>query len=150
MSQTSFETLTELAREARDKASVLLAQEQQNQQQIVRQRDALTEYRHDYARELQKHMLHGLEPGMLETYRHFLSSLDQAIERANQALAAQQERVSASRQTWRSEQQRLTSYETVQERQQQRQQRKARRQEQKQADELASQLVQRQLAYQGH
>ena len=96
MSHNQLDMLTDLARDARDQAGKLLAQERQTQQQTEAQLQSLNRYRVEYAERLQHAMRDGIDPATMYNYQQFLASLDAALVRARQALTAQQKRVQQS------------------------------------------------------
>ena len=113
MSHNQLDMLTDLARDARDQAGKLLAQERQTQQQTEAQLQSLNRYRVEYAERLQHAMRDGIDPATMYNYQQFLASLDAALVRARQALTAQQKRVQQSQQHWQQEQRKLSSYDTL-------------------------------------
>ncbi len=110
MSHNQLDMLTDLARDARDQAGKLLAQERQTQQQTEAQLQSLNRYRVEYAERLQHAMRDGIDPATMYNYQQFLASLDAALVRARQALTAQQKRVQQSQQHWQQEQRKLSSW----------------------------------------
>ena len=88
MSHNQLDMLTDLARDARDQAGKLLAQERQTQQQTEAQLQSLNRYRVEYAERLQHAMRDGIDPATMYNYQQFLASLDAALVRARQALTA--------------------------------------------------------------
>ena len=140
---TSLDTLIELARKARDRAGQALAEGRQQSQQAEAQLARLHAYREEYAAQLQNLMTRGIEASTLANYRHFLGSLDEAIQSARQALDQQQQRVETTRQHWQQEQRQLTSFDTLAQRRACAVQRREIRQEQRLGDEICNQLVAR-------
>ncbi len=133
-----LDTLIELARGNRDQAGQALAQERQSEQQVAGQLESLNQYRLEYAQQLQQAMREGIDPATMRNYQQFLDSLDTALERARQALEAQQQRVSQRRAQWQQEQRKLSSYDTLASRRQEQQQRREARQELRLNDELVN------------
>ncbi|WP_458524991.1 flagellar export protein FliJ [Onishia taeanensis] len=133
-----LDTLTELAKEARDAAGQTLANERRSQQQASTQLDTLRRYRLEYATRLQDAMRKGIDPASLHNYQRFLASLDDAIERARAAVDDHAQRVEGCQQHWRQEQQRLSSYDTLASRRQQATRRVEQRQEQRHNDEMSN------------
>lgn len=133
-----LDTLTELAREARDAAGQTLANERRSQQQAATQLDTLRRYRLEYATRLQNAMHNGIDPATLHNYQQFLASLDAAVDRARAALEDHSQRVEGCQQHWREEQKRLTSYDTLANRRQEKARRIEQRQEQRHNDEMSS------------
>lgn len=142
--RTSLDTLVELAREARDQAGQTLAGEQRTSSQVSQQLDALHRYRQEYADKLNAAMRNGIDPATMRNYQQFLASLDDALVRARQALAAQQQRVERTRQHWQQQQQRLSSYDTLAERREAVRRRDAQRREQHASDDLVNNRLVRQ------
>ncbi|RTR04401.1 flagellar export protein FliJ [Halomonas nitroreducens] len=149
MSRTPLDNLTELAREARDQAGQRLAGERRTAAQIIDQLESLQRYRQEYAQKLQAAMRAGIDPASMHNYQRFLASLDDALERARQALAAQQQRVDQSQRHWRQEQRKLSSYDTLAERRAQAQRRAEQRREQRVNDDLVTGRWLRQNAARG-
>ena len=138
--------LSDLARDARDQASQLLAGERQSERQVASQLEALNRYRFEYAERLQQAMREGIDPASMHNYQQFLASLDAALQRARQALDAQQQRVEQSQQQWRQEQQRLSAFDTLVSRRDAERQRQEARREQHINDEMAAGRLLRQRA----
>lgn len=136
--------LTEQAEKARNEAAKLLAEERQNKQKIAQQLQTLQQYRNDYAVQLQQQMQNGIATHLLTNYRHFLASLDHAIQRAQNALLDQEGKVDKSQQLWQTKQRKLASYETLVDRKQAAAIKVANQREQKLADELSLAMYMRQ------
>ncbi len=136
--QTPLDTLTELAREARDQAGQTLATERNNERMVAQQLESLGTYRAEYAQRLQRAMCEGIDPATMRNYQQFLSALDDALARAKQALAAQQQRVLKSQKQWQNEQCRLSSYNTLTERRALQEQLAENRREQRLNDEFVT------------
>jgi flagellar FliJ protein len=135
---TPLETLTELAKEARDEAGRALAKERNNERQVVQQLESLGAYRQEYAQRLQQAMREGIDPATMFNYQAFIAALDDALARAREALAAQQKRVSSTQKQWQNEQSRLSSYNTLAARRALEEQRAEARREQRLSDELVT------------
>ncbi|CAM4131470.1 flagellar export protein FliJ [Vreelandella rituensis] len=146
MSASQFDTLIELARNSRDQAGLSLANERKNEQQTVAQVESLGRYRQEYAQRLQTSMRQGIDPASMYNYQQFLASLDAALVKARQALAAQQQRVTQSQQYWQQEQRKLSSYDTLASRRAAEQQRNEQQREQKTSDDLVNGRLARRLA----
>lgn len=150
MSHSQLDVLTGLAREARDQASKVLADDRQTQQQTEAQLEALNRYRAEYAERLQQAMRNGIDPATMYNYQQFLASLDAALSRARQALAAQQKRVQQSQQHWQQEQRKLSSYDTLASRRMLEEHRRQQRYEQKASDDFVTGRMARQLTDKTH
>ncbi len=144
MSHQQLDMLTDLARDARDQAGKLLAQERQTQQQTEAQLHSLNRYRVEYAERLQQAMRDGIDPATMYNYQQFLASLDAALSRARKALAAQQKRVQQSQQHWQQEQRKLSSYDTLASRRLLEEHRRQARHEQKVSDDMVTNRLARQ------
>lgn len=140
MKSNSLAILSELAKEARDKAAQLLAGERQTQAQLQAQRETLEQYRAEYAQRLNQCMDEGIDAATLQDYWRFLSSLDQAIDSAVQSLQVQTQRVSNRQQEWQAKQRRLSSFNTLGERRATQEQVAEQRREMRQQDEIANNL----------
>lgn len=143
MSRTPLDTLTEMARQARDQAGQRLAGDRRDARQVAEQLEALQRYRAEYAARLQTALREGIDPASMHNYQRFLASLDDALERARQALGEQQRRVDQSQQHWQSEQRRLRSYDTLAERRDASRRRTEQRREQRASDDLVNSTRQR-------
>ncbi|MBF8222267.1 flagellar export protein FliJ [Halomonas sp. 328] len=139
--QGPLDTLIDLAREGRDKAALGLAQARQGEQQGVAQVETLKRYRQEYAERLQRAMQEGIDPASMHNYQHFLRSLDEAMNRAQQTLAQQRQQVTRSQQQWQGEQRKLSSYDTLASRRAEQAQRVIQRQELRHSDELTQQAL---------
>lgn len=135
---TALDTLIGLAHEAVDDAARLLASDRTTQQQVQQQLQTLEQYRLEYARRMQDAMCQGIDPASLNNYRSFLTSLDQAITRARQALFSQQQKVENSQRAWQAQHRTLNAYCTLAERRQQAETLRANRREQRDTDEAGS------------
>ncbi len=144
-----LDTLTDLAREARDQAGQILANERNNERAVAQQLESLGNYRQEYAQRLQRAMCQGIDPATMGNYQQFLGALDDALERARQALIAQQQRVTKTQQQWQSKQCKLSSYETLTARRVLQEQLAETRREQRLSDEfVTNREVRRRLQHQ--
>lgn len=150
MNQSTLSYLTEQAKTARDDAAKLLATERHNKQRIAQQLEMLKGYRNDYASELQRQLLDGLAPATVATFRAFLTSLEDAIERAEATLMQQDQRLDKSQSHWQQQQQKLQSFNTLQSRQSSRAMRDRIRAEQRLADEFTTNLTARRIVGAGN
>ncbi|GHE21065.1 flagellar export protein FliJ [Halomonas urumqiensis] len=141
---TPLDTLTDLARDARDQAGQTLASERLNERQVAGQLESLGRYRLEYAQRLQQAMRDGIDPATMRNYQRFLDSLDDALARARQALGAQQQRVGQSQSHWQQQQRKLSSYDTLVSRRAMQQSLKAERQELRASDDLVNTRLLRQ------
>ncbi|MES3676314.1 flagellar export protein FliJ [Halomonas elongata] len=138
MKRTPLDTLTEMARQARDQAGQRLAGDRRDARQVAEQLEALQRYRAEYAARLQTALRDGIDPASMHNYQRFLASLDDALERARQALDERQQRVDQSQRHWQGEQQRLHAYDTLAERREAVRRRAEQRREQRASDDLVN------------
>lgn len=138
MNAHTLHTLTDLCRQSRDKAATLLADERRNRTQLASQLELLEGYRNEYESRLQGMMEQGTELATVQNYQQFLASLDHAIEQARSNLLAQDDKLSSCRQDWQVQQVRLSSFDTLQERQRLQAVRQEGRRELHQQDEFNS------------
>ncbi len=89
-------------------------------------------------------MSDGIDPATMYNYQQFLASLDAALSRARQALAAQQASVQQSQKNWQQEQRKLSSYDTLASRRLLEEHRRSERHEQKTNDDLVTSRLARQ------
>ncbi|HAS28573.1 MAG TPA: flagellar export protein FliJ, partial [Alcanivorax sp.] len=115
------------------------------QAQSAAQLDALRRYRHEYCRRLQDAMSRGIDAATLANYRRFIRSLDDAIDKALQALDQQQEKVAASQQHWQQRQRQLSSYDTLAARRAEQERRQEQRRELRDNDELTNNAMARRV-----
>ena len=145
MSDTSaLDTLVELTKEVLDNAALRLAKSRRSEHQAREYLSTLQNYRHEYAKELQKLMRKGIDSMTRGNYRSFLNSLDQAIEQANRSVKEQETNVNLNQTHWKDQYVKLNSFETLISRRQQSAKLAASRVEQRQADEMSSQMLRRQ------
>lgn len=140
-----LDTLIEQSRKARDHAGRSLAEDRHGQAQSAAQLDALRRYRQEYCRRLQDAMNQGIDAATLGNYRHFIRSLDDAIDKALQALDQQQEKVAASQHHWQQRQRQLSSYDTLASRRAQQERHRQQRRELRDNDELTNNAMARRL-----
>ncbi|KJZ16467.1 MULTISPECIES: flagellar export protein FliJ [unclassified Halomonas] len=147
--RTPLDTLTELARDARDQAMQHLASARRDERQVADQLSSLEHYRQEYAERLHQNMRSGIDPATLHNTQRFLLSLDDALATARRALQQQRQKVSDSQREWQHEQQRLSAYDTLAERRAQEGLRQQARQEQRSSDDLINSRLQRGSAMPG-
>lgn len=145
MTRHPLDTLIELAREARDKAATMLADERNGQQQLKAQIELLQGYRGEYSQRLQENIRHGMDMATLRDYQVFLASLDKAIDQARETIAEQQQRVAQRQLQWQQQQRRLSSFDTLLTRRNNLLQRQLVRREQQHHDEINTNAFARQF-----
>lgn len=144
MSTTSaLDTLIDLTRETLEAAGRTLAGQRRAQQQAQAQMNTLEQYHQEYRQRLQQAMQNGIAPASLHNYRTFLASLDNAIERAGQTLAVQQQHVNHSQRHWQEQRRKLNAYDTLVKRRALLGQLQEGRAEQRRSDETSAQLRRR-------
>lgn len=136
MKPRPLEVLINLANEARDSASKMLASKQRDYQHINRQIDQLIKYRQEYRDQLRRQSAQGIDLTVFQEYQRFLTSLDSAIYKAKEQLLLHDQQVSQLREVWQQKQQRLTSYDMLAERRQMLQIKEEQSREQRMHDEL--------------
>lgn len=142
MSET-LHKITELARDARDKAGQLLASAQASRLELESHLALLHDYRQEYNSRLQEAMMAGISSSLLNDYRLFLASLDRTLAQAKEQLKVQEQQLDQCREQWQGEQKRLTSFDTLLSRQAQRAQRAQQRNELRTNDEINNNKVAR-------
>ncbi|GAA5178709.1 flagellar export protein FliJ [Modicisalibacter zincidurans] len=142
MTQASpLDTLISLTRDSRDSASLKLAELRRARHDAQAQLDTLFRYRQEYRERLQGAMAQGIGPDSWQNYQQFLASLDNAIERARQALSEREHQLNRGQQHWQDAQRKLSAYDTLVDRRQQREQQRVSRLEQRHNDEMANGLL---------
>lgn len=144
---STLDVLIGLTQEALEAVGRNLAGHRRNQQQAQAQLDTLVQYQQEYRRGLMQAMQTGIAPASLHNYRAFLATLDGAVERAGQTLAAQRQQVDSSQRQWQEQRRRLNSFETLVERRSQLVQLRENRAEQRRGDELSAQMRLRSAAF---
>ncbi|HET7267190.1 MAG TPA: flagellar export protein FliJ [Oleiagrimonas sp.] len=141
-----LETLIDQSRKSRDLAGRTLAADRQGQQQAAEQLDALQQYKHEYCTKLHDSLARGVDAITLDNYRRFIRSLDHAIGQAGAQLQEQSSKVTASKEHWHDKQKRLSSLDTLANRQAAREREREGRIEQRLNDELTNNMQARKRA----
>ncbi len=113
MSSRTLATLIEMAREARDQAAQLLANDMRSGHELASRIEILQRYRNEYNTRLVDAMTKGIDLATLRDYQGFLASLDGAIANAQGKLTRQREKESQSRQQWIDQQRQVSSFDTL-------------------------------------
>lgn len=141
--QASFDILVELTQNDVDEASAELGKLIGERRNAAQQLDVLREYRQDYANRLNQAGQTGITASNYHNFTRFLATLDEAIVQQTRVMTHMDHNISVSKENWRSKQQRLHSYETLQTRRQQQRAAIESRREQRLTDELSAALHRR-------
>ena len=139
----SFEVLIEMTQNAVNEAGAQLGQLMNERRTAAQQLDVLKEYREDYANRLNQAGQTGITASNYHNFTRFLATLDEAIVQQTKVMTHMDHTISVSRENWRSEQQRLHSYETLQIRRQQQRATLESQREQRLTDELSAAMHRR-------
>lgn len=129
-------TLIEQSRQARDKAGKQLAGDRDSERQAGEQLDALRQYKSEYQAKLSQAMAAGVDSITLDNYYRFIMSLETAIGQAGEQLDESRHRVDDSKNLWRVQQRKLSSYDTLAQRRAANLHEREQRQEQRRSDEV--------------
>lgn len=138
-----LDTLSELAQDQLEQATLALGQLQQNLLAAQQQLEMLEGYLHDYRVRLQDSIQHGLSAAGWQNYQRFISTLEGAIGEQRNVVTQAESRLSAGRTNWQSCKQRLNSFDTLRTRREQARTVVENRREQRANDEFSARLVQR-------
>lgn len=141
-----LDTLTHLARDQLEQATLALGQSQQNLLAARQQLEMLETYLHDYRVRLQDAVQHGLSAAGWQNYQRFITTLESAIAEQRAVVLQAETRLAAGRGAWQDCQQRMNSFDTLRTRRTQAQAIVANRREQQASDEFSARLVQRRVA----
>lgn len=141
--QASFNTLIELTQKNVDEAGAQLGKLVQERRNAGQQLDMLKEYRQDYANRLNSAGQTGITASNYHNFTRFLATLDDAIVQQTRLMTHMDHNISVSKENWRSQQQRLHSYETLQTRRIQQHIALENRREQRLTDELSAAMHRR-------
>ncbi len=139
----ALEFLIEKAQKSRNSAGRDLAEQRQIEEQLNAQISMLQNYRNEYRQRLQNAMANGVSLLTIRDYQRFLSSLDQAIEKAEIQVQLQRGKVENSQQHLSSQQRKLLSFDTLSERRKKSELDLLNRRDQKQTDEMITNKVAR-------
>ncbi|EOG7987608.1 flagellar export protein FliJ [Proteus mirabilis] len=136
--QSPLVTLRELAQTAAEQAAVQLAQVRQSHQQMEQQLNMLIGYQDEYRVRLNQTLnVGGMSSASWQNYQQFLKTLELTIEQHKQQLRHWQAQLDLATEHWREKQQRLNTFETLEQRAEDSRKRQLDRIEQKQMDEYA-------------
>lgn len=136
--QASFSMLIDLTQNDVDEAGVQLGKLITERRNAAQQLDVLKEYRQDYANRLNNAGQTGITASNYHNFTRFLATLDEAIVQQTRVMTHMDHNISVSQEDWRSKQQRLHSYETLQTRRNQQRMTLENRREQRLSDELSA------------
>lgn len=141
--QASLHTLIELTQNRADHAGAQLGRLTTERRSAAQQLAILEEYREDYANRLNNSSQSGMTASNYHNFTCFLATLDDAILQQNRVMSHMDHNIHASKEHWRSTQQRLLSYETLQKRRDQQRVAHENRREQLLSDELSATMCRR-------
>ena len=145
----SFNILVELSKNRVDTAGNKLGHLVSKYRAAEHQLNVLKEYRQDYAVRLTGAGQNGITASNYRNFTRFLATLDEAIVQQTRVMMHLDQNISVSKENWRSEQQRLHSYETLQTRRAQQHMAIENRREQLVSDELSAAIHRRTLSDRG-
>lgn len=134
---SAMTTLCELAQKEMENATLHLGHARKAQQQANEQLTMLINYQMDYRNQLNTDMSSGIASTRWSNYHQFIHTLEKAIVQHRQQLSNWDRKVDQALQFWRTKQQRLHAYETLQARNAATEQKQENRLEQKRMDEFA-------------
>lgn len=138
MPNSSMKTLIALAQEDLDNQTQRLQRLNTDKTNAQNQLVALQQYREDYSNRLLQSSQTGVSVANYHNFYRFIGTLDQAISQQNSLIAQLDAKVETQQQHWLAAKQRLTAYQTLQERRDNEQAQRALRQEQRQNDEISA------------
>lgn len=141
--QASFNTLIELTQNRVDDAGSQLGKLISERRSAAQQLDVLKEYRQDYANRLNTAGQTGMTASNYHNFTRFLATLDDAIVQQTRLMSHMDHNINVSKENWRSQQQRLHSYETLNTRRNQQRIAFENRREQRLSDELSAAIHRR-------
>ncbi|MER1941645.1 MULTISPECIES: flagellar export protein FliJ [unclassified Castellaniella] len=141
--ETPLDVLINLAQEKLEDAGRALANLGTQRREAQNQLNTLDHYRSDYTRRLQDTTESGVTASNYHNFRHFITTLDEAISQQNRIIAQIDSRIDTGRQQWHHEKRQLNSYETLKARQTRQLQLREQRRDQRASDEAAASLYRR-------
>lgn len=142
-SAKTMEALIRLAARKVDDAAQALALRITREREALAKLKLLTDYREDYFVRFGAQAAAGFAEAQLANYRAFLAKLEAAIAEQQRLVEDARAGVAAAQAQWQAEQQRLKSYEVLDERRLTRQRALGARREQREQDEYAAHLHRR-------
>ncbi|HHU95410.1 MAG TPA: flagellar export protein FliJ [Alcaligenaceae bacterium] len=138
MPNSSMKTLIALAQEDLDKQTQHIQRQNTDKTNAQHQLVALQQYREDYSNRLLQSSQTGVSVANYHNFYRFIGTLDQAISQQNSLIAQLDAKIMTQQQHWLAAKQRLTAYQTLQERRDSEQAQRILRQEQRQNDEISA------------
>ncbi|MFS2220918.1 flagellar export protein FliJ [Pantoea sp. B65] len=111
---TPIETLRDLAQKDVEKAALQLGNVRRAHKQADEQLSMLLNYQDEYRSKLNNDMSGGIASTRWHNYHQFIFTLEKAIEQHRNQLAQWNVKLEQALRLWRSKQQRLHAYETLQ------------------------------------
>lgn len=136
----TMEALIRLAARKVDDAAQALALRTGREREAIAKLKLLADYREDYFVRFGAQAAAGLAEAQLANYRAFLARLEAAIAEQQRVVDDARAAVAAAQAQWQTEQQRLKSYEVLDERRRRRDRVVGARREQREQDEYAAHL----------
>lgn len=108
-----LDTLIELAQNRTDEATRRLGQLQAARTSAAEKLELLQRYRQEYLDQLQVRMGTGVTAAQMRNFRHFIGTLDSAIEQQRALTDQADTRLAHGRGDWQDSQRRLNSFDTL-------------------------------------
>lgn len=133
-----IDTLIELTSQKSEEAAKALSAALRQQKQSTEKLNLLSQYKNEYAEQLNAQMSQGLNVQSMANFRDFLSGLDLAVQQQHHICGLDAERVKAMQHHWQTLERKKLSYDTLAHRANAVLEAKANKYEQKLMDEMAS------------
>lgn len=145
-SHLPLDMLIGLAKDSTDAASRELGRLSTELQRAEQQFEMLQDYRQDYLKRLQDAMIGGMSAADCQNYQRFINTLDDAIGQQNNVVRQAQQHLAQGRLNWQREQRRLSSFDTLAQRDARARAIAESRREQRATDEISARLAHRRAA----
>ncbi|AHV91791.1 flagellar export protein FliJ [Bordetella holmesii] len=143
-SQLPLDMLISLAKDSTDEAARELGRLNAARSNAERQLTMLHDYRQDYLKRLQDAMVAGMPAADCHNYQRFIGTLDDAIGQQTNVLQKADMQLLQGRLDWQREKRKLSSFDTLAERDARSRAMTEARREQRANDEISARLVRRQ------
>ncbi|OZI74689.1 flagellar export protein FliJ [Bordetella genomosp. 12] len=143
-SQLPLDMLISLAKDSTDEAARELGRLNAERGNAERQLSMLHDYRQDYLKRLQDAMIAGMPAADCHNYQRFIGTLDDAISQQTHVLQKADMQLMQGRLNWQREKRKLSSFDTLAERDARSRALTEARREQRANDEISARLVRRQ------
>ncbi len=138
-----FQILHDLAQKAMNDAFASVSQAISREKDAENQLVILQRYRHEYVRGLQQAMAQGMRSSQCQNTQHFISTLDDAIDKQSGVLGQLQKQVGQERERWMQARRKVASMQALISRDHKRARLVQARREQKSSDEFAARAFRR-------